>query len=99
MFKSQSSMFKVLEFLTQDEVELTSTLLILATVPYLVETVSPVNTHQTHHWQEDTYTDTGTALHAEWVEVLGIIPGVTCLYEGQTIDCGIAQEEWITELQ
>ena len=63
--------------------ELTSTLLILATVPYLVETVSPVNTHQTHHWQEDTHTDTGTTFHAEWIEVLGIIPGVTCLYEGQ----------------
>ena len=99
MFKSQSSMFKVLEFLTQDEVELASTLLILASVPNLVETVCPVDTHQTYHWQEDTNTHTGTTLHAEWVEVLGIIPGVTSLNKGQTINGGITQEEWITELQ
>ena len=35
---------------------------------------------------EDTYTDTGTTFHAEWVELLGFIPGVTSLYEGQTIN-------------
>ena len=74
--------------------ELTSTLLILATVPYLVETVSPVDTHQTDHREEDMDTDTGRTF-----QILGIIPGVTCLYEGQTKNSGIAQEEWITELQ
>ena len=88
-----------LELLSQDEVELTSTLLILASVPYLVETISPVDTHQAHHRQEDTYTHTGTALHAERIEVLGFIPSITSLNEGQTINSGVTQEEWIAELQ
>ena len=89
----------VLELLTEDKVELASTLLILASVPNLVETISPVDTHQTDHWQEDTYTDTGTTLHAEWIELLGVIPCITSLYEGQTINSGITQKERITEFQ
>ena len=63
-----------LELLSQDEVELTSTLLILASVPYLVETISPVDTHQAHHRQEDTYTHT-SKVSKKWqaeVEALNI---------------------------
>ena len=50
----------MLEFLTNDEVELRTTgALACVTTDGLLETVGPVNTHQTNHGQEDTYTDTG----------------------------------------
>ena len=51
---------KQLEFLTQYEVEMTTTG--TAATEYFIETVSPVDTHHTNHRQEDTYTDTGLNL-------------------------------------
>ena len=45
---------KTLELLTEDEVELTATLC----TEDLIETVGPVDTHQTDHREEDTYTNT-----------------------------------------
>jgi len=47
-----------LELLSEDEVEVASTTLLGTALigEHLVETVSPVDTHQSDHRQEDTYT-------------------------------------------
>ena len=66
---------------------------------HLVEAVCPVNTHQAHHGQIDTQTDTCRALHVEGIELLGFCPSVTCLGESQSIDGGVAKEERIAELK
>ena len=65
----------------------------------LVETVGPVDTHQTHHRQEDAHTDTCRALDVEGVEVLGLVPGITALEESESVDGGVAQHEGIAQLQ
>ena len=65
----------------------------------IVETIGPVDTHQTHHGEEDTYAETGRALHLEGVEVLGICPGITAFEEAETVDGGVAQHERIAELE
>ena len=45
---------------------------------YLVETVGPVDTHQTNHRQEDAHTHTGRPLQREGVKVFELSPGITC---------------------
>mgnify|MGYP001789150547 CR=1 FL=1 len=40
-----------LKLLSKDKVELAATLC----TKYLVETISPVDTHHTHHWEVDTH--------------------------------------------
>ena len=95
-------MFNLSELLSENEVELASATLhgaILIAGADLVETVGPVNTHQTHHRQEDTDTDTCGTLHVEGIEVLGFGPRVTAFQESQTVDGGITQEERVTQLQ
>ena len=66
---------------------------------YLIETVSPVNTHQTDHRQEDTDTDASRTLHVEGVELLGVSPSVTAFHESQTVDGGVAQHERVAQFQ
>ena len=84
-----------LEFLSEDEVELAAALLSV----YGVETVSPVDTHQAYHRKEDTYTDTGGALHVEGIKLLGLCPRITTLNECEAVDGSVAEEERIAELQ
>ena len=76
-----------LELLSEDKVELASA---LTAVVVLVETVSPVDTHQADHRQLDTYTATCRAFHLDRIELAGLCPGVTALYEGQSVDGRIA---------
>ena len=84
-----------LKLLSKDKVELAATLC----TKYLVETISPVDTHHTHHWEEDTNTKTSRTLHVKWIELACLCPCVTSLYESKTINGCITQEEWITKLQ
>jgi hypothetical protein len=72
----------LLELLTQDEVELASALCSVN----LVESVSPVDTHHTNHWQEDAHTYAGRTLHVEWVELVYCCPSVTALGKGKAVD-------------
>jgi len=44
---------------------------------YFIESVSPINTHQTYHRQEDSYTDTGTSLHIKGIELRCLRPRIT----------------------
>ena len=73
--------------------EVAATLLSVDVV--VVETVSPVDTHQANHREEDADTDTCRALHVEGVELLGVGPCVTGFGEAQTVDGGVAQHEWV----
>ena len=66
---------------------------------YIVETIGPVDTHQSYHRQEDTYTQTGRALHVEGIELLDFCPRVTAFHETETVDGGVAQHERIAELE
>ena len=59
---------KQLEFLTQYEVEMTTTG--TAATEYFIETVSPVDTHHTNHRKEDTYTDTGRTFKSNGLNLL-----------------------------
>ena len=63
----RSDSLNCLELLSENEVELTATLggACIGTV----ETVSPVDTHQTDHRQEDAHADTCRALDVEGIEV------------------------------
>ena len=79
--------------------ELTATLAVRSVVIDLIETIGPIETHQTYHREEDAHTDTCRTLHIKRVEVLGLCPGVARLDESESVDRGIAQEERITELQ
>ena len=67
--------------------ELTSAFL----TEYLIETVSPVDTHKTYHRQENAHAQTGAALHVERIKSLGIVPRITGLYEPEPVDSGIAE--------
>ena len=92
--------FKVsLEFLSENKVELTTTLLVSAATIHFVEAISPVNTHQTNHRQEDANTQTSRTLHVEGIELLGVNPCITTLDESKTVDGGVAQHERIAEFQ
>ena len=53
---------------------------------YFIETISPVDTHQTDHREEDTNADTGRTFQLERVEIFQISPGITRFDEYQTID-------------
>ncbi len=78
------NMLSGLEFLTEHEVELTAA----SATPYLVETVAPVNTEEAEHREIETHTHTGTTLEVEGGEVFNGGPTVTCLSEGESVDCG-----------
>ena len=60
---------------------------------YLVEAVSPVDTHHTHHREEDAQTYAGRALHIERVELAGFGPSVTAFDESEAVDSGVAEQE------
>lgn len=70
--------------MSQDEVELATAVLECRT--NFVETVSPVDTHQTDHREEDTDTDTGRTLQLERIEIFQISPSITRFHEYQTVD-------------
>ena len=53
-----------------------------------VETVGPVDTHHTHHGEEDADAGAGRAFHLEWVEIFDRGPCVTAFDESEGIDCG-----------
>ena len=53
-----------------------------------VETVGPVDTHQTHHRQLYTHTGTGATLEFEGIELAHRCPCVAGLEEGQGVDGG-----------
>ena len=55
-----------------------------------IESVCPVDTHQSNHWQEDTYADSGRTFQLERIEVFDVLPCVTSFCEDQSIYCG----EW-----
>ena len=84
-----------LEFLSQNEVELTAAF----GAKHFVEAVSPVDTHQTYHRKEDANTQSGTAFDLEGVEFLGLGPGISAFDESESIDRGVTQHEGITQLQ
>ena len=83
----------ILEFLTDNEVELASS------VDRVVETVAPVDTEQTDHRKEDSGADTGRPLDLERIEVLYVRPAVTALEECEHEYLGLRLEnDRITEL-
>ena len=55
---------------------------------YLVETVGPVDTHHSDHWEEDADAGAGRALEVKWREVFNRGPGITAFGEYQTVDSG-----------
>ena len=88
----------MLEFLSDDEVELASSA--VAAAEHLVETITPVYTHQTDHRQEDADTHTGRTLHVEGIELLYVCPCITAFGKCQGVDLrggfehhGVAQLE------
>ena len=85
--------------MSEDEVEITATFL-LRTAGIgidIVEAVGPVDTHQTHHREIDTDTQSGRALHLEGIEILGLSPGITAFEEAESVDGGITQHERVAE--
>ena len=59
-----------LEFLSEHEVEIRSAAAPAGAVEHFVEAIGPVDTHQSHHRQEDAHTYTGRALEVEGIELL-----------------------------
>ena len=74
----------ILELLTEDEVEVAATL----GAEYLVETVSPVDTHHTDHRQIDAHTGAGRTLEVERREFFDVGPRITAFDKRKTVDCG-----------
>ena len=60
---------------------------------YLVETVGPVDTHHTHHGEEDADTHAGRTLDVEWLEVLDVLPRVTAFEGCEAVDGGGGLEQ------
>ena len=75
---------KGLELLSENEVEMAAA----AAPEHLVESVAPVDAHQSDHRQEDAYSGSGRPLEIERREVLDIGPGVACLKECKAINRG-----------
>lgn len=85
-----------LEFLSEDKVKMTSG--ICFATEYTIKAVSPVNTKQTDHWEEDTCTNTNRTFHVQWVELLNITPSITSFSKDQAEEVGtVAQDEGITQ--
>ena len=85
-----------LEFLTQNEVEMTSA--VCAYTLYLVETVCPVDTQKTNHGQEDTCTHTYGLLHVKGIEFADAAPTVTALSKDEAEHIGAgSQHEGVAE--
>ena len=74
-------MIFVLELLTDHEVELASAISVM-----IVKSVSPVNSKETDHRQEDSDTGAGRSSDLERIEISDIRPTVTSLKEQQCID-------------
>jgi len=62
---------QILELLSHDKVELTSACIPGVTI---IETISPVKSHQAKHWKEDPDTKTRRTLDAEWIIIRQVIP-------------------------
>ena len=77
-------MLSCLEFLSEDEVEMAASVGLAA--KHLVEAVSPVNTKQTDHGQEDTSADTYRTLHIQRIELLDAAPSITALSKYQAVE-------------
>ena len=75
-----------LEFLSYNEVELWTTG--FNTIDIFLETISPVNTHQTDHGQQNAHTDTRRTLHIEGIKTFDIRPGITAFNKSQGIHAG-----------
>ena len=79
----EHSIFNFLKFLTDNEVEVATTSLIVSI--RTVETVSPVDTHQTDHREEDTDTDTGRTLaHLHRQTGVSVTIGIVTTVTGNT---------------
>ena len=52
---------------------------------YFIETISPVDTHQSDHRQEDTNAHSGRTFQRERIEVFERCPRITALDKSQTI--------------
>ena len=72
-----------LELLSQYEVELSATTLPATAIVDLVETVGPVDTHQSDHWQIESYTEASRAFHVEGIEIACLSPSITTFEEAQ----------------
>ena len=88
----------MLEFLSDDEVELASSG--VAATEYSVETITPVYTHQTNHRQEDADPHTGRTHHVEGIELRYVWPWITAFGKCQGVDLrggyehhGVARDE------
>ena len=80
----QLSIVNCLKFLSDDKVEIASASLRAAV--WAVETVGPVDTHQSDHWKEDADADAGRPFQVERIEVFQIRPCVTGFDEDQSVD-------------
>lgn len=88
----------MLEFLSDDEVELRSACLL--SVDVFLEAIGPVDTHESDHGQQNAYADTGRAPHVEGVELLDVHPGITAFKEGQGVDrCGGFEHYGVAEFE
>jgi hypothetical protein len=67
------------ELLSNDEVELASA--VGPASPDRVETVGPVDTHQSNHGEEDTCTHAGRTLQIERIDLFQRVPRITCFQE------------------
>ena len=76
----------ILEFLSDDKVQVTTATFTIRSIIRLVETISPVESHQTDHRQEYTDTDTGGAFQVKRIKILQISPSVTSLHKYQSVD-------------
>ena len=87
-----------LELLSEDEVELGASDVRSEAIG-TVETVSPVDTHQSNHRQEDADTDASRTLDVEGVEVARLRPGITAFEESESVDGGVAEQEGIAQFE
>ena len=70
----------ILELLSYNEVELAASLL-LSFIRNRIESVAPVDTHQTYHREHYPHTDSGTSLYVERIESSNILPAVSAFEE------------------
>lgn len=87
---------ELLELLAKDEVELAATYLATG---HFVETVCPINTHQSDHREENSHTHSSRAFHVERVELVCFCPCVSTFKEAERIYRGIAKHERIAQFE
>ena len=92
----RNGIVKLLKFLSQYEVELTST----SFTKDFVKSVSPVDTHESDHGEEDADADTGRGLEFEGIHAVDIRPRVTGFGKGEGVDgSGGLEHEGIAEFE